>query len=191
MSDVRAWLASLSPQKRDYALKHTPSHLAKAGKAKQLHRCLTDFDFIEAKVSALRSQALIDDYDLPVNLDASLSGEKAESLVSVVNTLAVTPEGKWVITGSDDNSLKVWNLETKEELFTLKDHTSSVKSLALTPDSKWVISGSYDHTIKVWNLDKEKELFPFKGHIDQVNTVAVTPDGKWVISGSYSTKKAR
>lgn len=80
MSDVRAWLASLSPKKRDYALKHTPSHLAKAGKAKQLHLCLTDFDFIEAKISALGSQALIEDYDLAVNPDALLSGERAESL---------------------------------------------------------------------------------------------------------------
>jgi hypothetical protein len=45
-------------------LKHTPSHLADAGKFKQLLRCLTDFDFIEAKVSALGVQALIRlDYD--------------------------------------------------------------------------------------------------------------------------------
>jgi hypothetical protein len=64
MGDVRAWLANLSPEKRDYALKHAPRHLADAGKAKELHRCLTDFDFIEAKVSAFGVQALIEDYDL-------------------------------------------------------------------------------------------------------------------------------
>lgn len=90
MSDVRAWLANLLSQKREYALKHTPSYLAKAGQVKQLHRCLTNFDFIEAKVSALGTQPLIEDYDLAFNPDFLLSREKTEALKLIQGALRLS-----------------------------------------------------------------------------------------------------
>lgn len=61
---LRDRLAKMSPERRQYALETLPSHLAKASQFERLHRLLTDFDFIEAKLLALGIQLLIEDYDL-------------------------------------------------------------------------------------------------------------------------------
>ncbi len=101
-----------------------------------------------------------------------------------VTALAMTPDGKLVISGSDDKTLKVWSLETGTELFTLNGHSKSVNAVVVTPDSKLVISGSDDKTLKVWSLETRAELFTLTGHHGSVRALAVTPDGKLVISGS-------
>ncbi|MEW6494629.1 MAG: hypothetical protein AB1589_19230, partial [Cyanobacteriota bacterium] len=72
---------------------------------------------------------------------------------SSVNAVAVTGDGKRAISGSDDSTLKVWNLETGEELFTLNGHSDWVNAVAVTGDGKQAISGSRDNTLKVWNLE--------------------------------------
>jgi len=101
-----------------------------------------------------------------------------------VYAVAVTPDGKQVIAGSMYGTLKVWNIQTGEELFTLNAHSDSVTTLALTPDGKRLISGSLDKTIKVWNLESKEELAILKGHSEAVQAVAITADGKRVISAS-------
>ncbi|HEY9833053.1 MAG TPA: WD40 repeat domain-containing protein, partial [Stenomitos sp.] len=109
-----------------------------------------------------------------------------------VRAVAVTADGKRAISGSDDFTLKIWNLETGEELFTLPSrryanngHSSYVNAVAVTADGKRAISGSHDKTLKVWNLETREELFTLNGHRDLVRAVAVTADGKRAISGSY------
>ncbi len=101
-----------------------------------------------------------------------------------VKTVAVTPNGKQIISGSKDNTIKVWNLETGEEQFTLTGHTGSVNAVAVTPDGKLVISGSSDGNLKVWNLATGTEFIPVSGHRTPVVAITVTPDSKWVISVS-------
>jgi WD40 repeat protein len=89
-----------------------------------------------------------------------------------------------VISGSDDKTLKVWNLETGQEKSTLTGHRDWVCAVAVTPDGKHVISGSGDKTLKVWNLETGQEKSTFTGHRISVSAVAVTSNGKYVISGS-------
>ncbi|MEG4796698.1 WD40 repeat domain-containing protein, partial [Microcoleus sp. LAD1_D1] len=103
---------------------------------------------------------------------------------SSVNAVAVTADGKRAISGSDDKTIKVWDLTTGKEQFTLNGHTRSVNAIAVTADGKRAISGSYDKTLKVWDLTTRKEQFTLNGHTSSVNAVAVTADGKRAISGS-------
>ncbi len=102
-------------------------------------------------------------------------------------TVAVTPNGKQVISGSFWGTIRVWDIETRKKLFSLTGHTNSVNTVAITPDSKRMISGSSDTSLKVWNLKTKRELFKLEGHEDSINAVAVTPNGKWLISGSSDT----
>ena len=59
--------------------------------------------------------------------------------------------------GSNDNTIKIWSIETGHQLFTFEGHTNGVTSLAASTDGKMLVSASYDNTLKVWNLDS-KEL---------------------------------
>ncbi|MDB9486116.1 WD40 repeat domain-containing protein [Dolichospermum circinale CS-537/01] len=106
-----------------------------------------------------------------------------------VNAIAVTPDGKTVISGSSDKTIKIWDVVTGTEKFTLPGHSNSVSAIAVTPDGKTVISGSSDNTIKIWDVGTGTEKFTLQGHSNSVNAIALTPDGKTVISGSYKTIK--
>ena len=101
-----------------------------------------------------------------------------------VNAIAVTPDGRRAISASQDQTLRVWDLETREELRILKGHTDSVNAIAVTPDGRRAISASQDQTLKVWDLETGEELQTLVGHFHWVNAVAVTPNGRHAISAS-------
>ena len=98
------------------------------------------------------------------------------------NSIAFSPDGKTIATGSVDNTVKLWNLEGKE-IQTLKGHSDRVSSVAFSPDGKTIATGSGDNTVKLWNLEG-KEIQTLKGHSDSVLSVAFSPDGKTIATGS-------
>lgn len=114
---------------------------------------------------------------------------------SLVNVVAVSSDGKQAVSGSEDGTLKVWDLKTGEASFPLKGHEKSVTAIAITPDNEQVISASEDGTLKVWkfnkqsDLDKKKEIFTLqalstltKEEKYAITTLAITSTskGKWV-----------
>ena len=103
---------------------------------------------------------------------------------SYVNSVAVTPDGSTIISGSSDNTVRVWAASTGEELQKLEGHTSYVYSVAVTPDGSKIISGSYDNSVRVWDTSTSIVSQTLQGHTESVNAVAVTPDGSKVVSGS-------
>jgi hypothetical protein len=98
------------------------------------------------------------------------------------------PDGKRIVSGSDDNTLKVWDAENGQEVLTLKGHTESVEGVAYSPDGKRLVSGSHDNTLKVWDAEKDQEILTLKGHTSSVEGVTYSPDGKR-ISGKDATGK--
>jgi WD40 repeat protein len=68
-----------------------------------------------------------------------------------VKSVAVSPDGKWAASGSNDETVKIWDLETGECRATLKGHTGAVFSMVLTPDGRRVLSGSTDKSVRVWD----------------------------------------
>jgi TIR domain/NB-ARC domain/APAF-1 helical domain/WD domain, G-beta repeat len=101
-----------------------------------------------------------------------------------VRAVAVTPDGRRAVSGSDDRTLKVWDLERGALLATLEGHGHWVRAVAVTPDGRRAVSGSLDRTLKVWDLEQGALLATLEGHDDRVLTVAVTPDGRRAVSGS-------
>ncbi len=102
-----------------------------------------------------------------------------------VNAVALTPDGKQAISGSLDNTLKVWNLATGELVHTLERHSHSVNAVAVTPDGKQAISGSGDNTLKVWNLETGEAIATFSGESGLL-CCAVAPDGVTIVAGEAS-----
>ena len=94
---------------------------------------------------------------------------------SFVNSLAISPDGQILASGSWDKTIKIWNLETAELIGTLTGHSDRVNSVAISYDGKMLVSGSSDETIKFWNLHNGDLLCTFPGHSMEVNSVAINP----------------
>ncbi|UYI11560.1 MULTISPECIES: SIR2 family protein [Myxococcus] len=99
-----------------------------------------------------------------------------------VNGCTVTPSG-WVVSASDDKTLRVWELETGKELARMEGHEGWVRSCAVIPDGR-VVSASDDKTLRVWELETGKELARMEGHKGPVWGCSVTPDGR-LVSASF------
>lgn len=79
-------------------------------------------------------------------LERRLTGHK-----DWVNSVAVNPDGTWAASGSDDKTIKIWDLETGQCRATLEGHTEGVMSVAITPDGKRIVSGGTDEAVRVWD----------------------------------------
>ncbi|HEY9724853.1 MAG TPA: serine/threonine-protein kinase [Chroococcales cyanobacterium] len=102
-----------------------------------------------------------------------------------VNSVAISSDGKLLASGNDDKTIRLWNVETGQVIFTLTGHLDSVKSVAFSPDGTTLASGSNDRTVKFWNLSNFQEICTFSGHSHAVKSVAFSPDGNLLVSGSW------
>jgi WD40 repeat protein len=101
-----------------------------------------------------------------------------------VDSVAFSPNGKRIVSGSWDNTIKVWDAVSGKEVFTLRGHTDKVRCVAYRPDGRRIISGSSDNTIKVWNAETGKEILALPGHTDGITSLAYSPDSRRFVSGS-------
>jgi serine/threonine protein kinase len=102
-----------------------------------------------------------------------------------VNSIAISRDGQTLVSGSADNTIKIWDLKTGELKHSLTGHTSYIGSLAISPDGQSLASGSADNTIKIWNLKIGKLENTLAGHSNIVNSIAISPDGQTLVSGSW------
>ena len=103
---------------------------------------------------------------------------------SVVNSVAFSQDGRQVICGSIDKTVRIWNAMTGEIEAELKGHTESVLSVAFSLDGSWVVSGSKDQTIRIWNVVTGEVEAELQGHMGCVRSIAFSLDGSHIISGS-------
>jgi WD40 repeat protein len=99
-------------------------------------------------------------------------------------SVAFSPDGQYALSGSWDNTLKLWDISSGKEIRTLSGHSSSVESVAFSPDGKYALSGFSNKTFTLWDLSSGKEIKTLSGHSGWVVSVAFSPDGKYVLSGS-------
>jgi WD40 repeat protein len=102
----------------------------------------------------------------------------------LIESIALSPDGKWLATASFDNTVKLWDYAGGKVLHTLKGHTNHVYAVAFSPDGKYLASGSEDKTIRIWDPKDGKFLREIKGHGDIVGTLVFSPDSKILASGS-------
>ena len=83
-----------------------------------------------------------------------------------------------------ENAVRLWNVETGEELRPSDGHADKVSAVAFSPDSKVVASGSWDCTVRIWDPGTGRELRCLQGHKERVLALAFSPDGGTLASAS-------
>jgi len=101
-----------------------------------------------------------------------------------VTQVAFSPDDQTILTGSDDNSARLFDIETGKQLQVFSGHTDKLNDIAFSPDGKWVLTGSSDQTARLWDTATGQEIRTFAGHTNIVITVAFLPDGKQILTGS-------
>ncbi|MBI4511816.1 MAG: protein kinase [Deltaproteobacteria bacterium] len=96
----------------------------------------------------------------------------------------MSPDGRFVVTGSDDKVARVWETASGKLLRALSPHKDRVGAIALSPDGSIVVTGSDDRAIRTWELSTGKLCATITGHQKAVTAVAFSPDGRLVLSGS-------
>ncbi len=71
---------------------------------------------------------------------------------------------KTLASGSEDETIKLWNVDTGKEIKTLNGHDFAVYSVSFSPDGKTLASGSEDKTIKLWDVDTARNQNTSHGH---------------------------
>ena len=103
-----------------------------------------------------------------------------------VQSITISPDGQTFASGSEDYSIKPWNLNTGQLLRTIDSifkRQRQIYCIAISPDGQTLASGS-DNTIKLWNMHTGKLLHRLKGHSDEITSVVFSPDGQMLVSGS-------
>ena len=103
---------------------------------------------------------------------------------SPIYAYSFSPDGKYVLSGSSDNSVQLWCLETGRCLRALIGHTDEVWSVALSPDQRFALSGSRDTTVRLWDMETGHCLRIFSNHTDGVKSVTWAGNNGYALSGS-------
>ncbi|KAG8724331.1 hypothetical protein FRC09_020064 [Ceratobasidium sp. 395] len=103
-----------------------------------------------------------------------------------VFSVAVSPDGRWVASGSAGHTVCIWDSHTGQIVAgPLVGHTDAVNTVAFSLDNDRVVSGSVDNTIRIWDRTTGRLVAgPFEGHTDDVRSVMFSPNGCHLASGS-------
>lgn len=105
-------------------------------------------------------------------------------------SIAYSPNGRYIITGSKDKTAKVWDSLSHQCTLTLQGHFGPVFTANFSPDSNYIVTGSNDHSIKLWDFKTGKCIFTVRGNWNQVWSASFSPNGKYIIAslGDHTVK---
>jgi WD40 repeat protein len=106
--------------------------------------------------------------------------------IGLSDRIAFSPNGQWLVTGGENNTVRIWDAANGTPLYTLAGHSGHVYAVAFASDGKYFASAGLDTTVRLWDAtsDPPHELYKLRGHTSIVNSLAFSPDGKRLVSGS-------
>ena len=95
-----------------------------------------------------------------------------------------SPDGRRVVTASSDNTARLWDAETGQQVAVMRGHDKEVLGAAFSPDGKRVVTASSDNTARTWNAETGQQVAVMRGHAKEVLSSVFSPDGKRVVTAS-------
>lgn len=102
-----------------------------------------------------------------------------------VRSVGFSPDGRWVLTGSNDNTAALWDAATGERVRTFKGHSSRIDVARFSPDGRRILTACWDDTARIWDVKTGRTLHVLKRHGRSITDGAFSPDGKRVATSSW------
>lgn len=106
-----------------------------------------------------------------------------------ISDIAISPDGHWLVTGSNDTTARLWDLTASDPTansIVLDGHRAPIWDIAIGPDSRWLVTGAGLGAACLWDLaasDSATNPIVLHGHEGIATTVASSPDGHWLVTG--------
>ena len=100
-----------------------------------------------------------------------------------VNSIDFSPKGDLLVTGSNDNTVRIWDIESGSLLSTLEGHTDNVTSVIFSKGDDLVFSGSLDGSVKIWTTENGRLMHELGNNASPVKSLAISPNGEFLAVG--------
>jgi WD40 repeat protein len=100
-----------------------------------------------------------------------------------VGSIVFSPDGSTLASGSDDHTVRIWDIKSEQCLEILREHTSRVWSVAFSTDGQMLASGSDDQTVRLWDTTTQQYSQTLRGYSTQICSVGFNPTGNRLVSG--------
>ena len=107
---------------------------------------------------------------------------------NLVSSLCWSKDGAHIFSGSDDRTIRKWQLIDGKEVLVLRGHTNAVRSICVSLDERHLVSASEDYSVRIWNLKSNQQVGDPLLHDDEVLTVVLSSDARYIASAGLDKK---
>lgn len=128
-------------------------------------------------------------WDLSATDPAASSHPLYDGYEAGVTAVTVSPSGRWVVTGANNNTARLFDLASDSPgptSFVMRGHIGAMSGILVSPDERWIVTFSADRTARLWNLlsTSQSTSLAFRAHSRSLTTVATVPGNQWFVTGS-------